>query len=51
MAVSLLLLIMFGLDLAMGVPFKGRSGAMDIGFILAAVALAYLSWTTFREQV
>jgi len=51
MAVSLLLIIIFGLDLAMGVPFSGRSGVMDVGFLFAAATLAYLSWTTFREQV
>ena len=39
------------MDLAMDVPFDGRSGMMDIGFIVCSVILAYLSWTTFREQI
>lgn len=51
MAASAILLVIFGLDLAMGIPFDGRSGAMDIGFLICAGALGYLSWDTFREQV
>lgn len=50
MAVAVLLLIVFGLDVAIGVPFQAQSKAMDIGFIVASVILGYLSWTTFREQ-
>ncbi|MCL4193241.1 MAG: hypothetical protein KJZ87_16005 [Thermoguttaceae bacterium] len=51
LVVAALLLIVFGLDLAAGVPFRGYSKLMDIGFIIAAVMLAYLAWTTYREQV
>ena len=51
MAASAILLVIFGLDLAMGVPFDGRSGMMDIGFLVCAGVLGYLSWDTFREQV
>ena len=51
MAVSALLVILFGLDLAIGVPFSGRSSSMDIGFLVSSGILAYLSWSTFREQV
>ena len=37
------------LDLAIGIPLGGMSKAMDIGFLLSALLLAYLSWSTFRE--
>ena len=49
-AISVLLLFVFGLDLAIGLPFGGNSMAMDVGFIISAAVLAYLSWTTMREQ-
>jgi hypothetical protein len=51
MIIAGVLLILFGLDLALGVPFGGASGAMDIGLVVAAGILGYLSWATFREQV
>ena len=51
MAIAVLLLLLFGMDLALEIPFSRESMAMDIGFIIAAAALGYLSWTTFREQV
>ena len=51
MAISAVLLVIFGLDLSMGFPFDGRSGMMDIGFIVCSGILGYLSWNTFREQV
>lgn len=50
-AISALVLIVFGLDLAMGTPFNGASKLMDIGFVICAGLLGYLSWTTLREQV
>lgn len=51
LVVAVLLLIMFGLDVAMGMPFSGHSKAMDIGFIIASAVLGYLGWSTLREQV
>ena len=51
MAIAAMLLIVFGMDLAMGVPFDGRSSAMDISFVICSAILAYLSWMTFREQI
>ncbi|HUY32135.1 MAG TPA: hypothetical protein VMV69_05095 [Pirellulales bacterium] len=50
MVVAGCLLLLFGLDLALKVPF-GRNDvmAMDIGFVISATVLAYMSWTTFRE--
>ena len=45
-----LLVLVFGLDLAIGFPFGGVSTWMNIGFILCALILGYISWTTMREQ-
>lgn len=50
MVVAGLLLILFGLDLALNLPFGGRSMLMNIGFLICAAILGYLSWATFREQ-
>lgn len=49
MAVAGLVLLVFLLDLALGLPFGRPSLMMDIGFVLAAVILAYMSWSTYRE--
>ena len=49
MVVAGLLLLIFILDLAAGIPFKGASTMMDVGFIICSLALAYLSWSTWRE--
>lgn len=50
-AISALVLIVFSLDLVLGMPFNGVNKIMDIGFIVCSGILAYLSWTTLREQV
>lgn len=50
-AISALVLIVFGLDLAMGTPFNGASPMMDIGFVICSGVLGYLSWSTLREQI
>jgi hypothetical protein len=50
MAVAALLLLMFGLDLALGFPFRKASVIMDILFVVCAAMLGYMSWTTYREQ-
>jgi hypothetical protein len=54
--VALALLVLFGMDMALGdpatgagFPFMGFSKMMDIGFIVAALMLAYISFTTYRE--
>ena len=44
-----LIVILFGFDLAM-VPFSKASMTMDIIFLLCAFTLAYMSWSTYREQ-
>ena len=49
MVVSVLILILFALDLVTGFPFKKASLFMDICFVVTAVGLGYLSWSTLRE--
>jgi hypothetical protein len=53
MLVAALLLLIFALDLALGLPFGGSSASstMDIGMIICGAVLFYLSWSAFREQV
>jgi hypothetical protein len=53
MLVAALLLLIFALDLALGIPFGGSSASstMDIGMLICGAVLFYLSWSTFREQV
>lgn len=48
--IGLCLILVFGMDLGTKIPFGGISQVMDIGFIVCGLILAYLSWTTFREQ-
>ena len=52
MLVAILVLLIFALDLALGIPFGGTkaSGTMDILMVLAGAVLGYLSWAAFREQ-
>lgn len=47
--VAILLLLVFGLNVTIGFPFQ-KSTAMDYGALVASALLAYISWTTFREQ-
>jgi hypothetical protein len=49
MGVAGLLVLMFGLDLAIRVPFGRASFAMDVAILICAAALGYMSWTTYRE--
>ena len=49
-AVALILLLVFGMDLGLGFPFKTVSKTMDIGVIICSAILGYLSWDTWREQ-
>lgn len=48
--VALGMLLLFGLDLAIGIPFRKSSMNMDIGFVVASALLAYMSWSALREQ-
>lgn len=49
LVVSGCLLLLFGLDLALKVPFRRIDTGMDIGFVISAAILGYLSWTTYRD--
>lgn len=48
--VASLVLLLFGADLAVGIPFQKASMMMDGIFILCACVLGYMSWSSFREQ-
>lgn len=50
MVVAGLLVLIFGLDLAMGIPLGGISPMMNILFLVAGLMLAYMSFSSFREQ-
>ncbi len=50
LVVAVLLAIVFGLDLAVGFPFHRVSKVMDIGCVVCAAALGYISWMTLKEQ-
>jgi len=51
MAVAIILVIMFLLDLIAGIPFQKASYLMDILMLVCAAGLGYVSWSTFQEQV
>ena len=50
MVVAALIFILFLLDMITGIPF-GTAGGMtwNIMFVIAALGLGVISWTTFRE--
>ena len=50
MAIALLVLVLFVLDLALKWPFQRASWPMDLAFVCCATGLGYLSWATLREQ-
>jgi hypothetical protein len=49
MVVSALVLLIFLLDVFLGWPFGKISMIMDIGFILSAGGLGYLSWSAYQD--
>lgn len=50
MAVAIILVLLFLLDLIVGFPFGRASMLMDILMLLCGAMLGYISWSTFREQ-
>jgi hypothetical protein len=50
LVVAGLMLLLFGLDLAVKIPFSRASLTVDILFLVTAAILAYMSWATLREQ-
>jgi hypothetical protein len=51
MVIAGLLLLIFGADLAIKFPFGRVNTLMSVSFVVSAVVLGYLSWSTYREQV
>jgi hypothetical protein len=49
LVVACLLLLLFGLDLGLKIPFNRQEPAMDIGFVISSLILAYLSWSAYRD--
>jgi len=49
MVVAGLVGLAFLLDLAVGIPFDGANWVMDVGALLAAAILGYLSWDALRD--
>lgn len=49
MIVAGLIAVMFGMDMILGFPFQGANFTMDIGFLVCALILAYMSWNAFRD--
>ncbi len=49
MLIAVILIALFSVDLAIGLPFQKASMAMDIGMIVASVILALISFQTMRE--
>ena len=49
MAVAVLTLVLFGMDLAISVPFKQQSIFLDIAFVICGLAIGFLGFTTWRE--
>jgi hypothetical protein len=50
MVVAIIFLLVFSLDLALQLPFGRASWIADVGFIISAILLGYMSWLTYREQ-
>jgi hypothetical protein len=50
MVVAGLTALAFTFDLALKFPFNRAHWQADVCFLICAVIVAYLSWTTLREQ-
>ena len=48
-ATAVMLMILFSMDLALGVPFKKADTLMDIIFLVSSTGLGFISWLTLRE--
>jgi hypothetical protein len=49
-AVAVLLLLVFALDLAVAIPFGRDNLWMDIGLTVCSIIMGYLGWATLRQQ-
>lgn len=50
MVISIVVLLLFLLDLILKIPFQRANALMDVVFVICAATLGFISWTTFREQ-
>ncbi|WP_237607540.1 hypothetical protein [Roseimaritima sediminicola] len=57
LAVAVVIVLLFLTDLIMGFagmtassPLRGASMLMDVAFVVIGIAIAVMSWTTYREQ-
>lgn len=50
MAVAALLLLAFGLDPILGIPFGGANTMMDIAFAVCSAILGYMAYDAFRSS-
>jgi hypothetical protein len=48
-AVAAVLIILFGLDVAVAVPFQRVSPLMDVTYLICGIILAGLSWSCYRD--
>lgn len=49
LAIGGLIVLVFGADLAIGVPFSRAAPIINIGFLIAGLALCYLSYDAFKD--
>jgi hypothetical protein len=49
MVVAGLFVLLFGMDLAIAIPFQRASAVMDMGFLFCGLVLGYLGWNAFRD--
>jgi hypothetical protein len=49
MVIGGLVALMFGLDLALKIPFGRLAAGAEVGLFLCGAILAYLGWNAFRE--
>lgn len=50
LSISILLLILFGLDLIAGIPFNKADVKMDLGFLACSIGIGVLSFLCLRQQ-
>lgn len=50
MVLGLLMVVVFGIDLAIGLPFGRPSVGLGACFITGGVILAYMGWSLQREM-
>ena len=48
--IAILLVLLFGTDTFLKVPFRGASTMMNVAMMVAGLILGYCSWATLREQ-